>query len=122
MFPKVGAAEIHLATGFQNIIYDSPSLPNAFREEVYGFVKKEFAGERKEGETEEQFIYNTRKKALGPLKKKWWDLPGDVKSRIMKELEERFALLFHKLKVVGTKKYVQENVKPLHIRHEIRLP
>jgi fructose/tagatose bisphosphate aldolase len=122
MFPKVGAAEIHLATGFQNIIYDSPSLPNAFREEVYEFVKKEFAGERKEGETEEQFIYSTRKKALGPLKKKWWDLPGDVKSRIMKELEERFALLFHKLKVVGTKKYVQENVKPLLIKHEIRLP
>jgi fructose/tagatose bisphosphate aldolase len=122
MFPKVGVAEIHLATGFQNIIYDSPSLPNAFREEVYEFVKKEFAGERKEGETEEQFIYSTRKKALGPLKKRWWDLPGDVKSRIMKELEERFALLFHKLKVVGTKKYVQENVKPLLIKHEIRLP
>ena len=122
MFPKVGAAEIHLATGFQNMIYDSPSLPNAFREEVYGFVKKEFAGERKEGETEEQFIYSTRKKALGSLKRKFWDLPGEAKSQIMKELEERFALLFHKLKVVGTKKYVQENVKPLHIRHEIRLP
>ena len=122
MFPKIGAAEIHLATGFQNIIYDSPSLPKAFREEVYEFVKKEFAGERKEGETEEQFIYGTRKKALGPLKKRWWDLPGDVKSGIMKELEERFGLLFNKLKVVGTKKYVQENVKPLLIRREIRSP
>ena len=122
MFPKVGAAEIHLATGFQNIIYDSPSLPNAFREEVYGFVKKEFAGERKEGETEEQFIYSTRKKALGPLKRQFWDLPGKAKSLIMKELEERFGLLFEKLKVVGTKKYVQENVKPLLIRHEIKLP
>ncbi len=122
MFPKVGAAEIHLATGFQNIIYDSPFLPNVFREEVYEFVKKEFAGERKGGETEEQFIYSTRKKALGPLKKIWWDLPGEVKSGIMKELEERFALLFHKLKAVGTKKYVQENVKPLLIKHDIRLP
>ena len=122
MFPKVGAAEIHLATGFQNIIYDSPSLPKAFREEVYGFVKKEFAGERKKGETEEQFIYSTRKKALGPLKRKFWDLPGEAKSQIMKELEERFALLFHKLKVVGTKKYVQENVKPLHIRQRSGSP
>ncbi|HYB19530.1 MAG TPA: class II fructose-bisphosphate aldolase [Thermodesulfobacteriota bacterium] len=122
MFPKVGAAEIHLATGFQNILYDSPSLPNAFREEVYGFVKKEWAGERKEGETEEQFIYSTRKKALGPLKKRWWDLPREVKSPIMKELEERFGLLFHKLKVVGTRKYVQENMKPSIIRHEVGLP
>jgi len=122
LFPKVGAAEIHLATGFQNIIYDSSSLPNAFQEEAYKSVKKELAGERKQGETEEQFIHSTRKKALGPLKKRWRDLPGDEKSRIMKELEERFALLFHKLKVVGTKKYVQENMKPLLIRHEIGLP
>ena len=97
-------------------------MPKAFREEVYDCVKTEFAGEKKEGETEEHFIYSTRKRALGALKKRWWDLPGDVKSRIMKELEERFALLFHKLKVVGTKKYVQENVKPLLIKHEIRLP
>jgi len=40
----------------------------------------------------------------------------------MKELKERFALLFHKLKVVSTRKYVQENVKPLLIKHEIRIP
>jgi hypothetical protein len=40
----------------------------------------------------------------------------------MKELEERFAFLFHKLKVVGTKKCVQGNVNLLLIKHEIRLP
>jgi fructose-bisphosphate aldolase, class II len=74
MFPKVGAAKIHLAEGFQNI------------------------------------IYNTRKKALDPLKKRGWDLSGHVKSRIMKELKERFTLHFHKLKVVSAKKYVQGNV------------
>ena len=119
MFPKVGAAEIHLATGFQNIIYDSPFLPEAFRKEVYEFIKKEFAGERKEGQTDEQFIYSTRKKALGPMKRKFWDLPVEVRSRIMKELEERFGLLFSKLKVVGTRKLVQEKVKPLLIKHKI---
>jgi len=122
MFPKVGAAEIHLATGFQNIIYDSPSLPNAFREEVYEFIKQEFAGEKKEGQTEEQFIYNTRKKALGPLKKKWWDLPNEVKAPIMKELAERFGLLFKKLKVVSTRKFVQERVTPLRVEKKITLP
>lgn len=122
MFPKVGTAEIHLATGFQNIIYDSPSLPDAFRKEVYAFIKREFAGERKEGQTEEQFIYSTRKKALGPLKRKFWDLPGEVRSQIMKELEERFGLLFEKLKVVGTKKFVQEKVKPLLVERRVTLP
>jgi hypothetical protein len=121
MFPKVGAAEIHLATGFQNMIYDSPWLPESFREEAYDFIKKEFAGERKEDQTEEQFIYSTRKKALGPLKRKLWDLPSEARSQIMKELEERFALLFEKLKVVGTRKLVQDKVKSLLIKKQMRL-
>jgi fructose/tagatose bisphosphate aldolase len=122
MFPEVGTAEIHLATGFQNIIYDSSSLPKTFREEVYEFIKREFAGERKDGQTEEQFIYSTRKKAFGSLKKKWWDLPGEVKDRIMKEEEERFGLLFQKLKVVGTRKFVQEKVKPGWVKKQVNLP
>jgi fructose/tagatose bisphosphate aldolase len=121
MFPKVGAAEIHLATGFQNIIYDSPAFPIALREEVNEFIKKEFAGEKKEGQTEEQFIYSTRKKALGPLKTKFWNLPSGVKYQIMKEIEERLGLLFKKLKVVGTRKLVREKVKPLLVKHRIRL-
>ncbi len=119
MFPKVGAAEIHLATGFQNMIYDSPFFPEALRKEAYELVKREFAGERKEGQTEEQFIYSTRKKALGPLKKRFWDLPLEVRSQIMKELEERFALLFEKLRVVGTRKLVEEKVRPLLVKHPV---
>jgi hypothetical protein len=75
MFPKVCAAEIHLATGFQNIIYDSSFLPKAFREAVYGFIKGEFFQEKKEGQTEEQFLYSTRKKALGPFKKSFGTCP-----------------------------------------------
>ena len=65
MFPETGTSEVHLATGFQNIIYDSTHLPAGFRDEVYDYLRKEFAGERKEGQTEEQFIYSTRKKGFG---------------------------------------------------------
>jgi fructose/tagatose bisphosphate aldolase len=121
MFPKTGTSEVHLATGFQNIIYDSPALPETFRTEVYEFIKRKFSDEMKKGQTEEQFIYSTRKKALGSLKKKWWDLPSEVKDPIMKELEERFGLLFEKLKVVETKKIVQEKVNPLLIKKSIRI-
>jgi hypothetical protein len=35
---------------------------------------------------EEQFIYSTRKKTLGPLIRKFWDLPGEVKQPMMKEI------------------------------------
>jgi len=119
MFPETGTSEVHLATGFQNIMYDSKSLPVEFREEVYNFIKQEYAKERKEGQTEEQFIYSTRKKGLGPLKKRWWDLPSKVKEPIMKELEAKFELLFNKLKVVNTTDFVAKTVKPVVVKKEI---
>jgi hypothetical protein len=119
MFPETGTSEVHLATGFQNIIYDNKALPAEFREEVYGFIHQEYAKEKKEGQTEEQFIYSTRKKGFGPLKKKWWDLPSDVKDPIMRELEAKFALLFEKLKVSNTAEIVKKTVRPVIIKKEI---
>jgi hypothetical protein len=94
-------------------------LPAEFREEVYNFIKQEHAKERKEGQTEEQFMYSTRKKGFGPLKKKWWDLPSSVKEPIMKELEAKFGLLFEKLKVTNTTDIVKKTVKPVVIRKEV---
>jgi fructose/tagatose bisphosphate aldolase len=119
MFPETGTSEVHLATGFQNIIYDSEALPSDFREEVYSFIKQEHAKEKKEGQTEEQFIYSTRKKGFGPLKKNWWDLPSHIKEPIMNELEAKFGLLFKELKVGNTKDIVQKNVKPVVIKKEV---
>ncbi|MDP2166752.1 MAG: class II fructose-bisphosphate aldolase [Thermodesulfovibrionales bacterium] len=119
MFPKTGTSEVHLATGFQNIIYDSKALPPGFRQEVYDFINREFLKEKKEGQTDEQFIYSTRKKGFGQLKKKWWDLPSDVKGLIMKELEEKFGLLFEKLKVGKTMAIVEKTVKPVIVKKQI---
>ena len=115
MFPKTGTSEVHLATGFQNIIYDNPALPAEFRNDVYEFIKTEYAGEKKEDETDEQFIYKTRKKGFGPLKQKWWDLDKNVKEPIERELEEKFELLFTKLKVGNTMDIVKKTVKPVVI-------
>lgn len=119
MFPETGTSEVHLATGFQNIMYDSAALPAEFREEVYNFIKQEYAKEKKENQTEEQFIYSTRKKGFGPLKKKWWDLPANVKDPIMDELGAKFALLFGKLKVTNTTEIVNKTVKPVVVKKEI---
>ncbi|MFN3478791.1 MAG: class II fructose-bisphosphate aldolase [Thermodesulfovibrionales bacterium] len=119
MFPETGTSEVHLATGFQNIIYDSKHLPGEFRKEVYDFIKSEYAKEWKEGQTEEQFIYSTRKKGFGPIKKKWWDLPPEVKEPIMKELEERFALLFNRLRVERTTDIVRKTVRPVIVKKDL---
>jgi hypothetical protein len=102
LFQKKGAAEVHLATGFQNMIYDSRYLPDSLKQEIYKYLHENMAKEKKEGETDEQFIYKTRKKGLGPFKEKFWNLPVSVREGIGKELEERFDLLFKKLKVNDT--------------------
>jgi len=114
-FPETGTSEIHLATGFQNIIYDSKHLPDDFRKMIYDFLKTQFATEKKEGQTEEQFIYSTRKKGFGPFKKEWWSLTKEIKEPIMKELEDKFELLFGKLRVFNTKDIVNRTVKVVKV-------
>ena len=102
MFPKVGTVEVHLATGFQNIIYDSRHFPENLLEEIHKHLAVRYDDERKSDETDEQFIYKTRKKAFGDFKKETWHIPEPNQSEIMKELENRFSLIFHKLNVVDT--------------------
>jgi len=120
-FPETGTSEIHLATGFQNIIFDSKHLPEDFRKMVYDYLKKQFASEWKEGQTEEQFIYSTRKKGFGPFKKEWWSLPKEIKEPIMQELEQKFELLFEKLKVVNTVDIVNKTVIPVKVPVKIEI-
>ncbi len=119
LFPEVGCCEIHLATGFQNLIYDHPALPDDFRQEIYDYLKKHFAKEWKEGMTEAQFIYKTRKKGFGPFKKKWWDLDPSIKARIMETLGEKIEFLFEKLRVKGTRGIVERTVEPVLITKTI---
>lgn len=117
-FPKTGTAEIHLATEFQNMIYEQ--LPASFKEEIYAYLREECKDEMKSGQTDEQFIYKTRKKALGPFKKRFWNLPSDLRQKIGQVLEDKFTFLFNKLNVVGTKKVVTQWVKPVEVTFAIR--
>jgi fructose/tagatose bisphosphate aldolase len=34
-FPRVGACEIHLATDFQNMMYEHPKFPASLKDEMY---------------------------------------------------------------------------------------
>ncbi len=111
MFPKMDTLEVHLATGFQNIIYDSPHFPKDLLQRVYQYLDVKCANERKSGDTDEQFHYNTRKKAWGEFKKDTWSLPEADLRAIMQELEERFTLIFRKLNAVDTVKLVKKYVK-----------
>lgn len=111
-FPEIETAEIHLATGFQNILYDHPDLPDELRERMYEHCRTEFASERKPSDTEEQFIYKTRKKALGAFKRELWDLPEANRRAIRDSLKEKFAFLLNQLQVNGTRDTVARFVHP----------
>jgi fructose/tagatose bisphosphate aldolase len=103
-FPEVGTLEIHLATGFQNLFFDHPALPPALKERIVAMTKEKFGDEWKKGkDTEEQFLYKTRKKTHGPLKRALWDLPEEAKVRIHGDLERRIGFLFEQLRVPRTK-------------------
>ncbi len=118
-FPELETAEIHLATHFQNRIYESDHFPKEFREQIYTHLRGVFANENKAGMTDEQFIYKTRKKGFGEFKKEFWDLSPEIKNEIGAELEEDVAFLFDKLNIGNTLKLVETTVSPKAIPHTL---
>lgn len=108
-FPKAGTLEIHLATGFQNIVYEH--MPTTLKKAMYEWVKKNTLDEWKNSLTEEQNIYKMRKKALGPFKKQLWMLSHHEKKQVMDALSKQFEFLFDKLQVVNTREMIHKYAK-----------
>ena len=102
-FPEVDTAEIHLATGFQNLMMDHPSFPPDLLQEMRNYSNSELANERSAGETDIQFFYKTRKKAWGPFKRQTWDLPADIRAALGQTLQDKFEFLIRQLKADGTR-------------------
>ncbi len=119
-FPEIGTIEIHLATNFQNMIFDSPKFPKALKEKIYDWTRKSCPEERKEGQSEDQFIYKARKKALGPFKKDIMSLPEEIKEGIAQEIEKNFEFLFKQLNVGNTKDLVNKVIKPVDVELGLR--
>ena len=118
-FPELETAEIHLATSFQNMTYESSLFPKEFKEEIYTHLRKKFASEKKDGQTDEQFIYKTRKKGFGEFKSEFWNLPREIREGIGKELESQTDFLFDKLAVKNTRADVVKTVQQVPIYPEL---
>jgi len=112
-FAECETAEVHLATEFQNMIYESKHFPADLRKKIYEWLKINAANEAKQAETQEQFLYKTRKKALGPFKKEIMSLPQKTRDSITAEIENKFDFLFKQLNAVNKRdlvnKYVRQN-------------
>jgi fructose-bisphosphate aldolase class II len=118
-FVEAGTCEVHLATAFQNLVIEHPSVPESLREEMYAWVRTNAAGERKAKDTEAQFIYKLRKKAVGPFKKQFWSLPRETREAIGAELEKSFSFLLEQLGVAGTTEIVKKFVHAPEVHHPL---
>jgi hypothetical protein len=114
-FPRVGACEIHLATDFQNMVYEHAQFPPELKAEMYAWLRENAVEERKPKDTEEQFIYKARKKAIGPFKRRMWGIADSSRAAIGKSLEDRFTFLMRQLKIDGTAEAVARFVRPAQV-------
>jgi fructose/tagatose bisphosphate aldolase len=112
-FPKRETAEIHLATNFQNMLFDH--MPAELRTAIYAWLKDNAKDERKATDSDEQFFYKTRKKAIGPFKRQMWDLPESAKAALAKAYDEKFTFLFNQLAIGNTADAVAKHVKAVAI-------
>ena len=66
--------------------------------------------QRKSSDSDEQFFYKTRKKAIGPFKKQLWALPTDLRSKLGAAYDDKFGFLFKQLGIGGTREIVSRFV------------
>src|SRR5262249_10623266 len=90
---------------------EHPQFPAALKAEMYSWVRENAGEERKPKDTEEQFIYKARKKAIGPFKRQMWSIDDAARAAIGRSLEERFTFLMRQLKIDGTASVVAKFVK-----------
>ncbi len=116
-FPRIETVEIHLATNFQNIVWDHPALPVELRERAYRWLDENAQAEKKSGDSAEQFYYKARKKAIGPFKQEMWSLPAGIRQQLSADLEKTFAFLFEQLRVTGTADLIRRFVTAPSLSH-----
>jgi len=116
-FPAVETAEIHLATGFQNLLYEHPAFPDELHREIEQWCFGNAADERKPDQTDQQFVYTTRKKAIGPFKRHLWELPA--KDEILSAQYRKVSFLFTELGVNGSREMVERYVHPAEIHRPL---
>ncbi len=116
-FPAAETAEIHLATGFQNTLYEHPAFPEDLHRKIEAWVFENAADERKPDQDDDQFVYTTRKKAIGPFKRELWDL--ESKDEILAAQRRKLSFLFTELGVNGSRDMIAAYIRPVEAHRPI---
>jgi hypothetical protein len=89
--------------------------PEDLRNEIYAYLDENNAHERKEGQTDEQFYYKTRKRALGAFKKAIWEMTPEQIEKVNAAWTVQFRDLFDRLGMKDTRPYVDEHIRPVQV-------
>ena len=114
---EIETAEIHLATGFQNALYEHPAFPAWLHKKIEEWCFANAADERKADQTDQQFVYTTRKKAIGPFKRQLWDLA--TKDEILAAQRRKISYLFTELRVNDSRGMVDRYITPVELHRPI---
>ena len=85
-------------------------LPQELKKEIYAWLDANAKDERKPKDSDEQFYYKTRKKAIGPFKKQLWALPADLRGQLGAAYDQKFEFLFQQLGIANTRETVAQFV------------
>lgn len=118
-FIEAEACEVHLATNFMNIFFDK--IPKKLKGKMYAYIKGQFAKEKTEKMTDEQFYYKLRKNALGAFKAESWGLTDTVHDDLAATWETQFTRIFELLGISSTRKIMNQYVKPTVIRPDYKI-
>ncbi|MDD4179303.1 MAG: class II fructose-bisphosphate aldolase [Candidatus Margulisbacteria bacterium] len=111
-FVEYGAAEVHLATGFQNILFEvGIAKEQGLKAAIERFIGVNFISEWKEDTSWLQFFTDNRKRANGPFKWQLWTMPEEVREAVSDALVTKFKYIFQALGVQNTQGMVNRFVK-----------
>ncbi len=112
-FVQHEAIEVHLATNFTTMFFDTVS--EDFKKQMYAWLDVNAAGDRKPGMTDEQIYYKTRKNAIGPFKAQSYALPESEIAKLGAAWEAQFDKLFKLLGVKDTAQFTDKFIKPVKV-------
>ena len=104
-FVEHDTLEIHLATGWQNMIMDHPSFPLELRREMEGRMVKEYGHKYN---SPEECIYRERKRAWGKFQREVWQIPDHTVDEIMRSLKDRARMTLVELGMQNKYKLLRE--------------
>ena len=108
MFPAHNTLEIHLATGWQNMIMDDPDFPSDLKERMEKWMEVKYCDRY---ESREECIYRERKRAWGQFQKEIWEIEEARSAKIMSNLAERARKIQRELGMEGKSDLLLRYVK-----------